>query len=213
MTSVFLAALGDASARLRPEVARYAAATSGGDDVVGEGIFDVVGGRQGRIGVLLRPFAGPRFLLTRRGRNVPFHVVNRPGAGPAGIELCAERTVRFDDRAQTFADVLRLGSEPGTLTNLLGDARRVEIRLRCTATAEGHLRLASDRCWVRLGRLRIRLPAAFAVRVEVEDGFDDATGRQTVRAHARNPIVGTVLEYRGSFTWHVEPTGAPTSGI
>ncbi|WP_197517408.1 DUF4166 domain-containing protein [Microbacterium karelineae] len=199
MTSIFLTALGDEAAVLRPEVARYAAGTGGGD-VIGEGIFEVAGSRLGRLGMLLRPIVGPRLLLTARGRDVPFRVVNRPRAG----EIHAERTLDFASGPQTFADVLRPGA-PGTLVNLLGDARRIELRLRCSATGEGHLRLVSDRCWLRLGRLRLRLPGPIGVRVDVEDGFDDATGRQTVRARAWNPILGTVIEYRGSFLWRVEP--------
>lgn len=199
MTSVLLAALGDEAGRLRPEVARYAAGTGGGD-VVGEGSFEVAGSRLGRLGWLLRSVVGPRLLLTGHGRDVPFRVVNRPREG--GIR--AERILDFASGSQTFADELRPGTA-GTLVNLLGDAHRIELRLRCAATNAGHLRLTSDRCWLRLGRLRIPLPGALGVGVDVEDGFDDATGRQTVRASARNPILGTVLEYRGSFTWRVEP--------
>ncbi|WP_162621951.1 DUF4166 domain-containing protein [Microbacterium suaedae] len=202
MTSVFLTALGDAAGRLRPEVARYAAAEG---DVIGEGIFEVAGSRFGRLGLLLRPFVGPRLVLTSSGRGVPFRVENRRREGPVGGEVHATRIFDFVGGRQVFADVLRPGSAPGTLVNLLGDAHRVELRLRCTVTGEGHLRLASDGCWVRMGRLRVRLPGVLAVHVEVEDGYDDTTGRQTVRARAGNPLLGTVTEYRGSFEWRVEP--------
>ena len=59
--------------------------------------------------------------------------------------------------------------------------------------------------WLRLAGLRIPLPRVLSVRVEVTDGFDTATGRQTVAARAANPLLGTVLEYRGSFVWRREP--------
>ena len=202
--SVFLAALGDDAARLRPECRDYAAGP--GDGVVtGEGVFERAGSRFGRLGLLARPFVGPRLLVTGFGRDVPFRVVNRLVVGPDGeLELHAERTFRFATGEQTFVDLLRAGDEPGTLLNVLGDARRVELTLRVGVTADGHLSLRSESARLRLGRWRIPLPGPLGVRVGVVDGFDEAVGRQTVSARARNPLLGTVLEYRGSFRWRRE---------
>ena len=203
--SVFLAALGDDAARLRPECRRYAEGPGDGT-VVGEGVFEVAGSRFGRLGLIARPVAGPRLLMTAHGRDVPFRVENRMRLARDGSqELHAVRVFRFADGEQSFVDLLRTGDEPGTLVNVLGAARRVELLLRCDVTEEGHLRLRSERAALRLGRFRVRLPRLLSVRVEVVDGFDDATGRQTVRAEARNPLLGTVLEYRGSFLWRREP--------
>jgi len=202
--SVFFAALGPAASRLRPECRDDAAGPT--DRVIGEGVFEVVGSRFGRLGLLMRPFVGPRLLMTAHGRDVPFRVENRLVETAGGVtELHATRTVHFPSGDQEFVDLLRVGDEPGTLINVLGDARRVELLLRVSVTAEGHLRLHSERAWLRLGGLRIPVPRLLAVRVEVIDGFDESTGRQTVAARAVNPLLGTVLVYRGSFLWRREP--------
>lgn len=202
--SVFFAALGPAADGLRPECRDYAAGPV--DRVVGAGVFEVVGSRFGRLGLLMRPFVGPRLLMTAHGYDVPFRVENRlVETADGAVELHATRTVHFARGDQEFVDLLRGGDEPGTLTNVLGDARRVELRLRVSVTDEGYLRLRSERAWLRLAGLRIPLPRVLSVRVEVTDGFDTATGRQTVAARAANPLLGTVLEYRGSFVWRREP--------
>lgn len=199
--SVLVEALGDDVGRLHPRVRRYVDGPGEGIGVC-EGVFDVAGSRFRGLLLLARPFVGPGLLVTRYGRSIPFRVVNRPDAVRG--ELHAERIFRFPRGAQHFVDILRTGSVPGTLQNVLGKAGRVELRLRCGVSEEGHLRLHSERAWFRVGRWSLPLPGILGVRVEVEDGYDEEAGRQTVRVRARNPLLGTVLEYCGSFTYRTE---------
>lgn len=201
--SVFLAVLGAEAARLHPEVLRYVTGPPEPGMVgIGEGIFEVAGSRFGKWILLARPFVGPDLLVSARGRNVSFVIVNRPVVSFDGSpELEAERVFRFTAGEQGFIDVLQPIGTPGRLRNLLGARRRVELLLRCQPSAEGHLRLRSERAWLRFGRLRLPLPALFSVRAEVEDGYDEPSARHTIRASVRNPILGVILEYRGSFTY------------
>ena len=199
--SVFLEALGDNAARLRPEVLGYVrgAGTVGGEVPV-EGSFAVAGSKLRWLNHLARPLVGPFLFVTAHERDVPFSVVNRVAWEPGhGLGLQAERVFRFRSGPQRFVDVLLPGETAGTLTNLLGEARRVELELYCAVTGEGHLRLQSGRAWLRFGRVRLRLPRLLSVRAVIEDGFDDARGVHTVAARVRSPLVGTVLEYRGTF--------------
>ena len=204
--SVFLAALGADAERLRPEVLRYVAGPPAGARVgIGEGVFEVAGSRFSGLTRLARPVVGPQLLVTAHERDVPFRIENRPAPSPDGrVELRAERWFRFSSGEQRFVDVLRVGSAPGTLRNLLGAARRVELELRCDVTPRGHLRMRSERAWLRAGRLRLPLPRPLSVRAEVEDGYDETAGRHTIRASVRNPIVGLVMEYRGWFSYRYE---------
>lgn len=201
--SVFLRALGPDAERLHPAVASYVSGPPEPGLVgIGAGTFEVAGSRYGRWNLLARLVVGPEVLLTARERDVPFEVVNRPALGPGGApELRAERFFLFSTGTQGFSDVLRATDEPGILRNLLGPKGRLELRLRCDVTESGHLRLRAERSWLRLWRFRIPLPAVLTVSVDLEDGYDAAAERQTIRAKVRNPILGTVLEYRGSFTY------------
>ena len=199
-SSVFLAALGERASGLRPEVRLLAAGPGGGAALVGEGVFVEAGSRFWRLHWLARPLVGPGVLLGRPERDVPFTVRFSEAEGADGVaELRTEREVRFPGRTERFVDALRVGPVPGTLRNLLGDRRRVEIELRCSVTGDGGLQLLSERVWVRLWRARIRLPRLLAVRVRSEDGFDERSDRHTIEAGARSPLLGTVLTYRGAF--------------
>lgn len=204
--SVFLQALGVESERLHPNVLRYVTGpVDAGVVGVGRGVFDVAGSRLGRLNLLARPVVGSELLVTAHERTVPFVVRNTPvpGAGPSG-ELCAIRTFEFRGGPQSFVDVLRPGAEPGTLQNVLGKAGRVELELKCGVTDRGFLNLKSRRAWLRIAGLRIPLPGLLSVQADVIDGYDDATERHTIHATVTNPIMGTVLEYRGSFLYDFE---------
>jgi hypothetical protein len=202
--SIFLAALGGEVERLRPEVRRYAEGPGDGIGIL-DGVFDVAGSRFRWLGLAARPFVGAELLVTRYEREVPFRVCTRLVELADGrVELQTERSFSFRKGVQRFVDALLAGPTPGTLSNPLGRDRRLEVLLRCDATAEGHLRLRSETTWIRLGRRRVRLPKFLGMQVEGEDGYDEATGRQTIRTTARNLLLGTVLEYRGSFVYRIE---------
>ena len=206
LPSVFLAALGEDAASLHPEVRAYAAGAAADADGVMRvtGVFDVAGSRWDVLLRVVRPLLGPGAVITRRGRGVPFVLVNRHRAGPRGEPvLAATRTLRFRCGAETFSDVLEPGPARGTLRNRLGARGRLELLLRCEPGPTGGLRLRSVASSVRLGgpgRIRIPLPRLLGVEALLEQDFDDASGRHRISARARNPILGTVLEYRGTFT-------------
>lgn len=204
--SVFLAALGSEAARLHPNVLRYVTGPAEPGVIgVGEGVFDIAGSRLGRLNLLARPVVGPDLLVTTHERDVPFTVRNTPVPDERGVgELRAIRTFEFRGGPQSFVDILRPGAAPGTLQNILGRARRVELELECGVTPEGFLSLRSRRAWLRLLGMHIPLPGILSVRADVVDGYDEATGRQTIHATVKNPIMGTVLEYRGSFLYRFE---------
>ncbi|GAA2833865.1 uncharacterized protein DUF4166 [Leucobacter komagatae] len=200
-----------------------------GEAVSLDGVFEVAGSRLSLLNWLARPVVGPGLLVTAFERGVAFRVENRPGweprsagrgaveeagsvgpareevkgratrAGTGELGLHAERVFKFRRGEQRFVDVLLAGDAPGTLRNLLGERRRVELELHCSATDSGRLRLESGRAWLRFGRLRLRLPHLFSVHAVVEDGYEETTGRNTVDARVRSPLLGTILEYRGSF--------------
>jgi hypothetical protein len=213
--SVFLDALGDEAAKLRPEVYEYGAGPPPNSDEthlvgVGEGVFEVAGSRWGFLMGLLRPVIGPDSLVTRYERDVPFGIVNTPtidGDGRPGI--ATTRTFRFRGGAQSFRDALVPSHMPGVLLNHLGSRPRLTIVLTCAVSERGHLLLTSRSAHVRIGRRRIRLPRLLGVAARVEDGFDTEHGRRTIDVDVRNPIVGTVMRYRGWFQYRYTEDVSP----
>lgn len=204
--SVFLDVLGEQAAGLRPEVLEYVSGPPDPDGLgVGRGVFTVAGSRYGALLNVARPVVGARVLLTRRGRDVPFEIVNRPRTLSSGTRvLDACRTFRFAGGSQSFTDRLEPGPRTGTLSNLLGSAGRVELTLAAEANTRGNLVMRSLGMHLRLGALRVRVPRLLGVQVAVEDGYDPVRRRRTIDATVRNPILGSILEYRGWFQYAYE---------
>ncbi|WBL19559.1 DUF4166 domain-containing protein [Citricoccus sp. NR2] len=199
--SVFLRVLGDQARGLHPQLRDYVAGPPPGFRTgEGRGVFEIAGSPYRRLAGLLRLVAGADAVLSADERDVPFTIINRPVADAGTMALEAVRTFFFRRGRQRFADVLEVGRIPGTLVNTPGGTGRIEVLLTCSVTSEGHLRLRSTATRLRVGGRTLRLPRLFGVDVESIDGWDETHQRQTISVHARNPLLGTVLRYRGWFT-------------
>ena len=203
--SVFLRALGDEAARLRPEVREYVAGPPEGRSLGrGRGVFEVAGSPYRKLAGLLRVVAGRDAALTSFERDVPFEIINRPVVSAGRLKLAAERRFDFSGGPQRFTDTLQVGVPAGTLVNIPGGSGRLEVLLACSVTAAGELRMRSVAARMRVGSRRVRLPRLFSVQAEVVDGWDAERARRTIDLTVRNPLLGTVLRYHGWFDYDYE---------
>lgn len=194
---VFLAALGEDAQQLHPEILAQMQAPAALLDRA-EGVFEVAGSRFGRLGALALPVVGPRMLVTRFARDVPFSLTTRAGRTSTGrATLDTTREFRFLGATQYITDRVTQSVVPGLVRNVLGARGRVELIEECSVTAEGALRMRTRRLALRLGGRRFALRGILGLSVTVEDGWDEAHGRRTIDMRATNPLVGTVLQYRG----------------
>lgn len=207
--AVFLAALGDDAKRLHPEILAQMQADVPIDHA--EGVFSVAGSRFGRLNALARPVVGPGMLVSRHARDVPFTLTTVSGRDARGrVTLETTREFRFRGGTQRISDRLTVSSVPGHVRNLLGTRGRVELVEECSVTAEGALRMRTRRVGLRLWGRRIGLRGILGIRVDVVDGWDERHGRRTITMQGRNPLLGTILEYRGWYR-HCDVDGPPRS--
>ena len=202
--AVFLAALGDDAARLHPRILAQMREDPPVDRALG--VFAVAGSRQGLLALLAMPLVGPRLLVTRFGRDVPFTLTEESRSDDEGRPLLeSSREFRFRGSTQRVDDRLVATGRPRELRNSLGAWGRVELVLDCSVTADGALRLESRQVAVRLGRRRVVLRGPLRIEVTVEDGWDDRQARRTIAMRTRSPLTGTVMEYRGWYRLEQEP--------
>jgi len=205
---VFLAALGPDAERLHPEILAQMRAPAAVDRA--EGMFTVAGSRFGRLGILALPVVGPRMLVTRFGRDVPFSLRTRAGRTSSGrATLDTTREFRFPGTTQFISDRLTVSVVPGLVRNLLGARGRVELIEECSVTAQGALRMRTRRIALRLWGRRFALRGILGISVDLEDGWDEAQKRRTIEMRATNPLVGTILEYRGWYRHRDEDQPTP----
>ncbi|MBT2486803.1 MULTISPECIES: DUF4166 domain-containing protein [unclassified Microbacterium] len=197
---VFLAALGADAERLHPEILAQLRAPGGIERA--EGVFTVAGSRFGRWGALAVPVVGPQMLVTRFGRDVPFGIRTATGRTPDGrATLDTIREFRFPGKTQYIADRLTESAIPGMVRNILGTRGRVELIEECSVSDRGGLRMRTRRVALRLWGRRFALRGILGVSVDLEDGWDEESGRRTIEMRATNPVFGTVLEYRGWYRY------------
>lgn len=207
---VLLQALGADARRLHPMLRARMEAAGGREEA--HGVFALAGSRLRWLNALGTPLVGPDALVSRYARDVPFDLVTVSGSDDRGrAVLDTTREFRFPGGSQRITDRLIASSHPGLVRSVLGRKGRIELIVRCEVTDDGALLMRSERVALRLGARRVALRGILRLDVRVEDGWDAGAERGTIRMSARNPVVGTVLEYRG---WYrvVEPDGDEPPG-
>ena len=158
----------------------------------GAGIYDVAGSRHRWLLPVWAWLATREVLFPEFGRGIPFTVENRAD-GPL---LRARRTFAFPRRARVMVDAMAVVE--GTLRDRLGRRGGLEVELLLDVV-EGGLRMTSRRQWLRLGPVRMRMPAL--VRVTLAETARPAGQHVDVRLTA--PLLGEVFRYTGSFTYEL----------
>ncbi len=201
--SPYTRALGEHASELHPRLRTYFQAVPDGAVGVGEGVFRRVGTPRRWLWPALR-------MLERRGvvaacweREVPFRVENRTIASRA----IGEREFRLSRGTWTMHDVVAL-TRHGRVVDELGEPGLIAASFDVDVH-EGGLRLTSRAIGLRLGRVRLRIPALVRPTVRVWERFDDDIGRQRVSLTVDAPLIGRVYEYDGEFTYRIENQEAP----
>jgi hypothetical protein len=188
--SVYERVLGSDLERLAPELRAYFA---GGHGVgSGSGVFDVAGCRLAILRPLLALLARQRILFPEFARDVPFDIVNTPTESG---ELDALRTFHLPGRDRPLEDSMRVVG--GRLHDFMGNRRGFEVRMTLSIT-DGSLTMRSDRQWIRVLGIRLRIPQL--ATVTVTESWSDS--RQHVDVRLRSPILGEWFRYVGSFRYH-----------
>jgi hypothetical protein len=187
--SVYEKVLGPDIDLLAPDLRRY---FTGGHDVgVGNGVFDIAGCRRRVMRPLLAYLARQRILFPEYAKDVSFEIVNSPTAGG---DLDAVRTFHLPGKDRRLEDTMRVVD--GRLHDFMGKKRGFEVRMALTIV-DGCLHMRSDRQWVKLLGVRLRIPQLATVTV-AESWADD---RQHVDVRLRSPLLGEWFRYAGSFTY------------
>ncbi len=187
--SVYERVLGSEIELLVPELRHY---FGGGDHVgMGSGVFEVAGCRVPILRPLLAYLARQRILFPEFARDVPFDIVNSPREDGS---LDAIRTFHLPGRDRPLEDTMRVIG--GHLHDFMGRSRGFEVRLAVTIE-DGFLQMRSDRQWMRVFGVRIRIPQL--AKVTVSESWAD--GRQHVDVRLRTPLLGDWFRYAGSFRY------------
>lgn len=198
MASVYQRVLGERFGELDPRLQRYFGEIPAGSVGRGEGVYAEAGSGHRWLRPLLAWLAWRRILFPEHGRDVPFTVVNTPGADGS---LSAERRFAFPHRERMMVDTMQVRA--GRLVDRLGRRRGLEVDLDLLVH-DGGLRMRSGAFRVRLGRLLLPLPRVAVMTLDERTSPADPE-RQRVHVRITAPLLGEVFVYRGDFAYAVGP--------
>lgn len=161
----------------------------------GQGVFDVVGTRKRWLWPAFALLAADGVVFPVWEHAVQFAVTNRPG--PRGT-VRATRVFHFEGGDRTMTD--EIGVTRAGLTDRLGRRGLVSARFEAEVV-NGRLALTSTGADLRLGPVRVPL-GVLAPRVTLVERTDG--NHQHVSLRMALPLIGTIYEYSGSFTYALE---------
>jgi hypothetical protein len=200
--------LGEEIERLHPRLRGYFGEIPPGHHGRGVGVFERVGTPRRWLWPLLWLLQSRGVLFPGWHRDVPFVVVNLPGVNAGGRPtVAAARHFAFTKGERVMRDSieadgpLTAGERP-LLIDHLGRPRLIEAGLDARVV-DGALRMRSTAVAVRLGRLRVPMPAVIAPSVTLVERFDAGTDSQHVSVELSAPLLGRLYEYSGSFLYEI----------
>ena len=188
-------ALGGQVEALDPALRSYFGTIPLGSVGRGAGAFDVVGTPRRWLWPVLAVLALDGIVFPVWEHAVPFTVTNRPTTQGT---VQARRVFHFESGDATMTD--EIGITAAGLTDRLGEHGLVSSTLEASV-ANGRLVLRSTGVTLRLGSIRVPL-GVLSPRVTLVERTDG--DRQHVSLRLSLPVVGTLYEYAGSFSYRIE---------
>lgn len=188
-------ALGEQIAELSPALRAYFGTIPLGSVGRGTGVFSVVGTPRRWLWPFLAVLAVDGVVFPVWEHAVPFTVTNRPTTQGT---VQARRVFQFESGDAVMTD--EIGITAAGLTDRLGEHGLVSSTL-AASVVNGRLVLRSTGVTLRLGSIRVPL-GALSPRVTLVERTDG--DHQHVSLRMSLPVIGTIYEYAGSFTYRVE---------
>jgi len=204
MTGVYMHALGERADELHPKVRdRYDIDQHDDVAVVGRGEMDIT---RGTVALpALYAMTTRDLLFPEQGEDVPFTVTTVGYVDGAGREMMTtRREFRFDGTRRRFDSLTVWERDNRRLLDVLGRGGHIVSELH-PRVEDGALVVEGGRQWLRTGSRYLPMPGPMAASVEVRDRYDEDDDLFHVTATVENPLVGSILEYRGTFDGETEP--------
>lgn len=175
----------------------------------GRGIMSSI--RKG--GFHVQPFAmigsRRRILFTETGTNIPFIIENHAyydSYGRSTITWLRE----FDfELPRRFDEYLVFSEIRQRAVVLAGTRQHLAVDLDLSATDKGEFHLRSQGQRVHTRRFAYRFPRLFSGDAIVTERYCDEADQFQIDVEIRNPIVGMLFAYQGSFTLEQVPKDQP----
>ncbi|MGI4870471.1 MAG: DUF4166 domain-containing protein [Janthinobacterium lividum] len=201
MPSIYQQQLGADFQRLHPRIQeRLSVSSEQARAFVGEGVMERVWHAPLFTAPFLRLGLARQITFPETGENVPFRIENYAYRDPLGRETVTWiRRFFFPRHTRCFDATMVRSLSRGCIIDYLGTHQHVVVDIALSVTAQGGLRLHAGQQRLHTGRLSLRLPHLLATLADVEEWYDDEAACYRIQVEVRNPMVGKLFGYYGSF--------------
>ncbi|MDY7081619.1 MAG: DUF4166 domain-containing protein [Halobacteria archaeon] len=208
MKSIYHRALGDRFHSLHPRLQeRYGITSASGEFYVGTGEMEYVR-TNGYVSPLLRLGARRNLVLPESGEGVEFEIRNYAYEDSLGRETVSGIREFVLDTQRRFDSYMVYSKERGGVVDYLGTHQNVAVDLYFTVDENGNLHISSEEGRFYTPYFGFGIPRALSTDARVSEYYDDTDDVFRVHVEIRNPAMGTVLEYEGSFEGEVRERNA-----
>jgi hypothetical protein len=212
MTSIYQRALGADFDRLHPRTQERLALTShSGRAAIGRGTME----RLWRGPFFTLPFlylgTWRNIMFPEQGEEVPFTIENWAYRDSLGRETVTWLRTFHAKRTRRFDAYMIYSEARGRIVDYLGTHQHLAVDLDLSVDERGGLLLRSGAQRFYEGPLDFRFPLFLSGVAEVNEWFDDTSGRHQIEVSVSNKTWGKLFGYRGSFDveWVDAPNGPP----
>ncbi|MGE6346925.1 DUF4166 domain-containing protein [Bacillus mycoides] len=199
MVNIYERLLGDSYKRLHPKLQERYAITKG-NSFIGEGEMDEIYGGSFFVKLILKITSKFRMFFSERGQKVPFVIHNTAERDEQGKEFVRwNRTFYFHNKKRYFNAVMKLDEENNEIVDYFGEPHILVSTLNFYIDEAGAMHISSKKQWFYMFGRKIKLPRFLYGEAKIVESYDDALQCFRIHVQVRNPVVGSLFSYKGTF--------------
>lgn len=203
MSSIYEQALGNDVQKLHPRIQqRFGFSSRDRAASIGHGVMQRIWYNKL---VALPLYIGTfrHIMFPKGGRDIPFSIENFAYIDRFGRETVTWiRKFKFPKAIRHFDATMVYSGERECIIDYLGNKQHLAVDLKISVAENGGIRIRSGEQRFYKGPLRFRIPRLLTGTAEVNEWYDDHEGCYKISVDVRNPIIGRIFRYEGSFQAH-----------
>ncbi|MDQ8733683.1 DUF4166 domain-containing protein [Paenibacillus sp. LHD-38] len=139
-------------------------------------------------------------MFPQGGKNIPFTIENFAYLDSFGRETVTWiRKFKFPRSVRHFDATMVFSGKRDLIVDYLGNKQHLAVDLDIAVSSNGGIKIRSGEQRFYEGPLQFRFPRLFTGEAEVNEWYDDEADCYRITVDVRNPVVGQIFRYVGSF--------------
>lgn len=137
-------------------------------------------------------------VFPERGKKVPFTIHNTAERDEHGNEFVRwNRTFYFRNKKRYFNAVMKF--DENEIVDYFGEPHILVSTLNFHIDEMGAMHISSKKQWFYMFRRKIPLPRFLYGEANIVESYDETKQCFRIHVQVRNPLIGSLLSYRGTF--------------